>query len=318
MATAAPIALAAPAGATLYAGKFQAGLYGGVLLGDATSSGALGSNATDLSGSILLDQVLPTGALGAALGNVQVAIWGQSNAVGTALRSELSAAPLSSDPDLAAYDADSMTFDRVRVWNGSAYVQLVMGTNNYGSATDKFGVEFGLAVRWMRETTEGTLYLIKQASGGVSITSFDPAPAALNWSNGNYEWGEAATWLAGQGVTLSAKHWVWIQGESDEVQTQAWYQDRLQEIVDALHAGGRMVAPTSRAVLSQMHPSTSTYGAGVAAAKTAIADATPQRFSDIGFPGYVQGDNIHYNARGMVQHAYDCFAFLFDAPALGT
>jgi len=79
-----------------------------------------------------------------------------------------------------------------------------------------------------------------------------------------------------------------------------------------------MVAPTSRAVLSQMHPSTSTYGAGVAAAKAAIADATPTRFSDISFPGYIQGDNIHYNARGMVQHAYDCFAFLFDAPALGT
>ena len=284
MATAVQIALAAPAGATLYAGKFQTGLYGDVLLGDVFASGALSSNAADLSGSILLDQVLPTGTFGAALGNVQVAIWGQSNAVGTALRSELSAPPLSSDPDLANYDANTLTFDRVRMWNGSAYVQFVMGTNNYGATADKFGVEFGLAVRWMRETTEGTLYLIKQASGGVSITSFDPDPAALNWSNGNYEWGEAASWLAAQGVALAAMHWIWIQGESDEAQAQSWYQDRLQEIMDALHAGGRMVVPTSRAVLSQMHPSTSTYGAGVAAAKTAIADATPTRFSDISFP----------------------------------
>lgn len=318
MATAAPIALAAPAGATLYAGKFAAGLFGSADLADVVATGALGNNAADLAGSILLDEMLPTGGLGMALGNVQIAIWGQSNAVGTALRAELAAAPLSADPDLADYDANTLTFDRVRMWNGSAYVQLVMGSNNYGSAADKFGVEFGLAVRWMRETTEGTLYLIKQASGGVSITSFDPAPAALNWSNGNYEWGEAATWLAGQGVTLAARHWVWVQGESDEAQTQAWYQDRLQEILDALHSGGRMADPASRAVLSQMHPSTGTYGAGVAAAKTAIAGATPSRFSDIQFPGYIQGDNIHYNARGMVQHAYDCFAFLFDAPDLGT
>lgn len=63
MATAAPIALAAPAGATLYAGKFQAGLYGGSSLGDVLASGALGNNAADLAGSILLDGVLPAGTL---------------------------------------------------------------------------------------------------------------------------------------------------------------------------------------------------------------------------------------------------------------
>lgn len=63
MATAAPIVLAAPAGATLYAGKFQTGLYGGASLGDVLASGALGDNAADLAGSILLDGVLPTGTL---------------------------------------------------------------------------------------------------------------------------------------------------------------------------------------------------------------------------------------------------------------
>lgn len=63
MATAAPIALAAPAGATLYAGKFQTGLYGGASLGDVLASGALGDNAADLAGSILLDGLLPAGTL---------------------------------------------------------------------------------------------------------------------------------------------------------------------------------------------------------------------------------------------------------------
>lgn len=61
MATAVPIALAAPAGATLYAGKFATGLFGSVDLADVVANGALSSNAADLAGSILLDEMLPTG-----------------------------------------------------------------------------------------------------------------------------------------------------------------------------------------------------------------------------------------------------------------
>lgn len=251
-------------------------------------------------------------------GNVQVAIWGQSNALGLALRTDVSAAPLSSDADLAAYNSNSLTFSRVFMWSGSAYVQMVMGTNNAARNANEFGVEFGLAVRWMRETASGNLYLIKQASGGVSITSFDPSPAALNWANGENELSQAATWLSGEGVTLAASHLVWVQGESDETQTQEWYEVRLQEMLDALHTETHLTAPTSRMVLSQMHPSTGTYGAGVAAAKTAIAAATPARISALTFPYYHIGDNIHYNGRSMVQHAYDCYEFLFDAAALGV
>ena len=63
-----------------------------------------------------------------------------------------------------------------------------------------------------------------------------------------------------------------------------------------------------------MHPSTATYGSGVAAAKAAIAAATPARISAIEYPYYMKsGDNTHYNGRGQVQHAYDVYAFLFSA-----
>ncbi len=251
------------------------------------------------------------------LGNVRIAIWGQSNALGRALRSDLAASPLTADPDLEDYDTGALTFDRVMIWTGSVYATLQPGVNTQATS-DQFGVELGLGVRWMRETETGTLYLEKAAGSGISITNFDP-PSGVNYASGVAERGQANTWLSGQGVTLSADHFVWIQGESDEAQTQEWYQTRLQELLDTLHSNSFLDDPTSRIVLSQMHPSTDTYGAGVAAAKAAIADATPSRIVDIQFDYYMKsGENIHYNGRGQVQHAYDVFSFLFDATALET
>lgn len=250
-------------------------------------------------------------------GNVRIAIWGQSNALGRALRSDIAGSPLSSDPVLEDYDTGTLTFDRVKIWTGSVYATLQPGVNTQ-ALSDQFGPEFGLATRWMRETASGTLYLEKSASSGVSITSFDPPSASL-YSSGVAERGQANTWLSGEGVTLSADHFLWVQGESDEVQTQEWYQTRLQEILDALHANSFLDDPGSRIVLSQMHPSTDTYGSGVAAAKAAIAAATPARISAIEFPYYMKsGENIHYNGRGQVQHAYDVYAFLLGADGKAT
>ena len=250
-------------------------------------------------------------------GNVRIAIWGQSNAIGRALRSDIAASPLSSDPVLEDYDTGTLTFDRVMIWTGSVFATMQPGVNTQASS-DQFGPEFGLATRWMRETASGTLYLEKIASSGVSITIFDP-PSASNWAIGIAERGQANTWLSGEGVTLAADHFLWVQGESDEVQTQEWYQTRLQEILDELHANSFLDSPTSRIVLSQMHPSTATYGAGVAAAKAAIAAATPARISAIEYPYYMKsGDNTHYSGRGQVQHAYDVYAFLLGADGKAT
>jgi hypothetical protein len=312
VATGTPTKLVLRAGSTDVV-EMSCSVSGGV--GDADFAGAIKVLCKPtLSGvTLLASDLLPVGDV---FGNVEIAIWGQSNALGLALRSDTGTSPLSADPDLAAYNANTFTFDRVFIWDGANYEQLVMGTNNGARNANEFGVEFGLAVRWMRETASGNLYLIRQASGGVSITSFDPSPAALNWANGENELSQAASWLAGAGVTLAASHWIWIQGESDAAQTQSWYETRLQEIIDALHSEGHLTSPTSKLVLSQMHPSTATYGAGVAAAKAAIVAATPARIADPTFPYFHTGDNIHYSARSMVQHAYDCFEFLLDTAPL--
>lgn len=244
-------------------------------------------------------------------GNVRIAIWGQSNAIGRALRSDIAASPLSADPVLEDYDTGVLTFDRVMFWTGSVYETYSPDIDQFVTA-GQFGADFGLATRWMRETASGTLYLEKAAGSGISITSF-AQPSGSSYASGVAERGQANTWLSGQGVTLAADHFLWVQGESDEAQTQEWYQTRLQDLLDALHANSFLDSPTSRIVLSQMHPSTDTYGAGVAAAKAAIAAATPSRITAIEFDYYMKsGDNIHYNGRGQVQHAYDVFAFLLE------
>lgn len=255
----------------------------------------------------------PAGQNAAAIapGNVRIGLWGQSNAIGRASRSEISASPLTNDPALATFDAG--TFSRVYIWTGSAFALLQPSVNNRSDAGD-FGPEFGLAVAWMRETKSGNLYIEKNAYSGVSVTYFDPTTGPNGYSLGTTERGQQATWLTNNSVTLDAEALIWIQGEADDAQTQGWYQPKLEAMLAQMETDG-FIGATSKIVLSQMLVGSSRYGAGVAAAKTAIAAADPTRISAFSFPPYIEADNLHYDARGQINHAYDCFAFLFGTRA---
>ena len=61
-----------------------------------------------------------------------------------------------------------------------------------------------------------------------------------------------------------------------------------------------------------MHPSTATYGAGVAAAKTAVAAANPSNTTAPQMPYLMLGDNIHITARWQVQVGYNAFETMFN------
>jgi hypothetical protein len=236
----------------------------------------------------------------------RVSIWGQSNALGRALRTDVSASPLSADAGLAAFDAG--TFDRVWIWTGAAYAKLQPAVNN-GASAGEFGPEFGLGARWMRETTSGNLYLEKHAFSGVSI---DP-----HFTPGNYYYNLAVTertqadaWLATNSISLIDSGWLWVQGESDAGQSQSWYQTRLESLIAGRTTDGFQDAATKR-ILMKMHPSTSTYGAGPSAAKDAVASASPSTTSSVLMPYYMNADNIHLNGRGQVQLGYDAFEHIF-------
>lgn len=247
-------------------------------------------------------------------GNVRVAIWGQSNALGRADRTDISASPLSADAGLATFDAG--TFDRVYIWTGSAYTNLQPSSNN-GADAGQFGAEFGLAVRWMRETASGNLYLEKWAASGTSIDAnmfkrgvWPYTTAVSNRASGN-------AWLSSNGITLAREAWLWIQGESDAGQSQSWYQTRLEQLIaDRLTDGFQDSSALN--LLVQMAAGTSGYGAGPVAAKAAISAANPSNTKAPNAPAYMKADNLHQNGRGQVQLGYDAFENFFGASHIST
>lgn len=269
-----------------------------------SNDGGLGNNGTPssfVSGSPIPSQ------------NARIAIWGQSNALGIAPRADISTTPLSSDAGLAAYDAG--TFARVYIWNpgAGAYQQLQPGTNNAASASTTFGPEFGIAVRWMRETTTGNLYIEKEATGGASIT---------NWETFLYDdmvtrHTAATSWLSSNSVTVTTNAFLWVQGEADASQTQAWYQTKMQSLIDRRVTDGCMGA-SDVSLLGQIPSGTLGYGAGVTAAKAAIAAATPATVKELPYSTYFLGDNLHMNARGQVQFGYDFMEMLFGIAHIST
>lgn len=246
-------------------------------------------------------------------GNRRVCIWGQSNAVGRAELSDLSASPLSSDAGLAAFAAT--TFERVWILNGTGYQKLNLATNNQAAA-GQFGPELGIAVRWMRETTGGNLFLEKEAAGGQSIAYFDPAGGA--YAAALVRRGYANTWLNANGYTsIIDDGFLWIQGESDYYQTQSWYQTRLEAVLSANLSNG-ISSVSTRRILTRMQPTSGYYGSGVDAALVAVASANSTTTTAHMMSNHFKIDGYHMNGQGQVQTGYDAFETFFDASHIAT
>lgn len=242
-------------------------------------------------------------------GHARIAFWGQSNPLGLAPIADISTGVLASYPYLAAYAA--APFANVMIRNGSGgFDPLEMGVNNGGSSSTTFGPEFGAAVFWAENARPvDILFLEKEAFGGASIT---------NWATYLYDdmvtrHATATAWLASNGYTITTNGWDWGQGEADASQTQAWYQTRLQALIDS-RAGNGCMAPTDLSILWQINPSNGQYGAGPAAAKVAIAAATPTTVKLVDYPNYMLGDGIHLSARGQVQIGFDSMTARFGLP----
>jgi hypothetical protein len=248
--------------------------------------------------------------------NARISFWGQSNAEGSALRSGI--ADITADAELVDWDDGTLTFDRVMFWNTSTsvYAEYVPGSN-HGTLSTLLGPEFGMAVRWMRETTTGVLYMDKNAFGGTSITSFEP-PSATRWTTGISRRASQDAWLSSNGVTIdpSRTFWLWSQAEADSGQNQAWYEPKMQAIVDELRSNG--ILPF-RGVLTDIPTGSGRYNAGISAAKQAVADTTDGlvvKQIEPAFPTFFEDDNLHLNARGQVQRSFTAYSFFFDAETI--
>lgn len=245
--------------------------------------------------------------------NARITIWGQSNAEGTALRSGTTTSPLSTDPDLADYDDGTLTFSRVKFWNGTAYATLVPGSNA-GTAPTIMGPELGLAVRWMRETAAGTLYLAKNTQGGTSVQDFQTTPGFM-WTAGLSKKSAQDAWLTSNSVSIDAanSHWYWSQAEADSGQSGAWYEPKLQDVVDGVIAQGIL---GGRGVLTDINTGSTRYNSGISAAKASIASGSSGVVDVILELNQFESDGLHINAYNQVQTAFDAYTFLFNTTPL--
>lgn len=163
----------------------------------------------------------------------------------------------------------------------------------------------------MRETSSGNLYIEKYAWGGASITAFSGGNITYATNQRN----SGNSWLASNGITLAGDGWMWVQGESDYTQTQGWYQPLLETLISTLATNGFSIGTH---LLYQMAVGSIQYGSGVAAAKTAIAAASPSTVKTVTAPLYMNGDNLHQNGRGQVQMGYDAFEAFYGAGHIST
>lgn len=247
----------------------------------------------------------------------RISIQGQSNARGKGARSEIAAL---SDNGLTVFDTG--TFARVYIWNptAGAYQQMKNDTNT-DALSGCIGPEFGLAVRWMRETVRGKLYIDKLQYDGHAIADFQSGSGVVyNQAYGdgtsNY-WqlsvshrAAADAWLTNNNIRVSNMGWLWIQGESDNNQTQAYYQGQLATyIANRISAG--LQPSNAQNLIVQMYPGTALFAQTIVDAKTAYQAANPATAKLFTMTNHFNADNLHSNAQGQLQMGYDSFELFF-------
>lgn len=241
--------------------------------------------------------------------HVRLSIEGQSNGEGRGIRSELATAPLSSDAGLAAFDAAA--FSRVLIFNevSGNYEALQNGSNQQAFDASSFGPEFGIAVRWMRETTRGNLYIDKYAISGTPISGFQNGGGSF-FTTAGYRKITQDAWLASRHISIRDVGWLWVQGEADFAATQSYYQSALDTLISSRLSAARQ-RPGSLRVLAQMVPGMNLYSAEVVAAKASYAASNPISTRLVTYGSLFNGDNVHLSARGQLQLAYDAFEQIF-------
>lgn len=241
----------------------------------------------------------------------RISIEGQSNAVGWG-DSDISHLSGISDTTLIAMT--SSTFQRVYIFNPASgnYEKLLVGINNMGQDASHIGPEFGIAARWMRETVSGNLYIDKNASPGQPISYFMEGTSVFTALLTNTTAQNA--WLTARRLRPTHMGWLWVQGEADNYATQASYEASLTTYINS-RLSRALNTDNGFCLLAQVPVGTSQFGAGVQAAKSDYISLYPKIAKSLAY-GQIGADNLHMNAKGMVQMAYDAYSILFSRPQL--
>lgn len=236
----------------------------------------------------------------------RVTIAGQSNAYGTGALSELSN-PIFAENEINWQGA----FNRVFIWDKFAneYRKLQIGVTNMASWDGRyahpngsvspfptFGPEIGIAVSWLHGNKSGQLYIHKDLGDGRPISYFQKGGAAYADYMQQYEAGN--DWLALRGLAVKSLGFLWVQGESDNGQSQGYYQGQLSTLIESYNEDS-IIKPYSNIVLALINPQNGGYSAAINAAKVAYAESNPNA-STVEYSNNLNPDGVHLNALGNI------------------
>lgn len=247
--------------------------------------------------------------------HARITLQGQSNCWGVGPISEISA--LGDGLSVLAGNV----FDRVYIdVGGNSYQKLQLNMNNRGAgsgAGPTFGPEFGLAVRWMRETTKGNLYIDKSYIDGSPIAPFQDGASGGYFNTLKSTRSNLNAWLVTNGIVgVKDVAWLWVQGEGDHANSATYYQDQLNIYTASMAASSPIIVPTrAKKIVTQCYPGTAAYGQGVADAKVAFVNSTANARLVL-YTNNFNSDNLHLNAKGQVQLSYDAYERIFNKPHL--
>lgn len=236
--------------------------------------------------------------------NSRITIEGQSNALGVALASGLTASPYNT----ALFDWTKY-FSRVFIWNPKtdSYENIKIGVNNMaswdgfytvGSPTSQptFGAEIGIALMWLQTHPTGNLYIDKNVGDGKPISYFQKGTAYYTEKMARKN--KADQWLKDRGISVSGSGFVWVQGEGDMTQTKAYYKAQLTTLINDRITDG-FIDQNERLVITQIPNSSGNYGLGVADAKSEYVNENKKAVL-ISYSNNFNSDNIHLNTIGQI------------------
>lgn len=246
----------------------------------------------------------------------RIDIEGQSNALGVGFTSGLLVSPY----DLVNFDWEG-DFDRVYIWNPKtdSYEHLQIGVNNMASwdpdylhpslpspTASSFGPELGIAIAWLSANPSGLLFIDKNVGDGRPISYFQSGTTYYTEKIARRI--KADEWLSVNGYTPIQKGFVWVQGESDMSNTEAYYRTALDELINA-RITDKFIAENTIQIITQVPAGTGNYGAGVAAAKIDYVNET-NRARLVEYTSNFNPDNIHLNTSGQLQLGMDSLRYI--------
>jgi hypothetical protein len=220
-----------------------------------------------------------------------IVVIGQSNAVGVA--------PLASAP--SEYQG---TIPNAKIWNGSAFVNLVAGSSNQAADTSSFGCELSLA-RSTVGITGKVAHIVKHATSNTSL--------AVDWlPTGGAQYTAAIAKIDAAVAAMPSNFYlagiVWVQGENDALSASATpsnnYQTNLTSLIANLRsryaAYNPRVIPFSVVQLGYLNRNLYYYQDNVRdkqyATAAAMTKVTIAQTDDLGY----NADVIHYNAPAQI------------------